>query len=71
MSATYAPIRNTTTSKVSVPTAQQLLDEGAADTLCIKATMSYNGTVTRTVEERIDLAELVSGGKTVDFHDFG
>ena len=68
---TYAPVRNTTTVRLTVPEAGEIVSTSEADTLHIKATMSYGGATTRTVERRIALSDLVDSEASIDFGDFG
>ena len=69
---TVSPKRNTTTASISVASFAQIKSSGEADAVVIDATMSYNGTVTRSVTKTVNLADIpASGSFSMDFCDFG
>jgi hypothetical protein len=67
----YAPIKNTTTAKVTIVEASDLVSAGV-DTVAIKAEMTYGATVMRTVEitHTIVAADAVDGF-TIDLENYG
>lgn len=69
--AILQPIDNTTTVNVTVPHLDEILENGEADTLVVKATMSYAGAITRDVETEIPLDSLTAEGVLIDFQNFG
>ena len=69
--ATVQGGRNETTATLTVPDAAGILARGEADTVSVRATMSYGGELTRNVTREVSLAELASGPATLDLGDFG
>ena len=71
LDAQLNPQVNTTLVRVTIPNLADILAQSAADSVTVKATMSYGGTVTRSVSKTQRLADIASGSFDVDFKDFG
>ena len=64
-------VNNTTHAKVVVPFASDLLSQGIADSVSVRATMTYGGKTTRVVEQSVSLQDFVNGAYDIDFGTYG
>lgn len=65
------PSKNTTVVEFSIPAADSMLSQGAADTVEITATMTYGSTVTREVSQVFPLSDFVDTSVSMDFGTYG
>lgn len=64
-------VNNTTHAKVVVPFASDLLSQGIADSVSVRATMTYGGKITRAVEQSASLRDFANGAYDIDFGTYG
>lgn len=67
----FHAIKNTTHAQLVVPLASDLLSQGIADSVSVRATMTYGGKTTRTVEQSASLKDFVNGIYDIDFGTYG
>lgn len=72
-SVAVAPQRNTTQATITVEALDAILASGEADAIVVDATMSYKGTITRSVSETVALADIdaATAAFAMDFGNFG
>lgn len=69
--ASIEAARNTTHAQLVVPLASDLLSQGIADSVSVRATMTYGGKTTRTVEQSAPLKDFINGAYDIDFGTYG
>ena len=70
--ASFEPVRNTTTTTLTLSGFEALKSSGEADSVVIDATMSYGGKTTRSVSQTIQFSAFGSDGTAVvDLGEYG
>ncbi|RVU98706.1 ricin-type beta-trefoil lectin domain protein [Coriobacteriales bacterium OH1046] len=72
-SVTVTPQRNITQATITVEELDAILASGEADAIVVDATMSYRGTITRSVSKTLALADIdaATAAFDMDFENFG